>query len=198
VKTNLPSFFALIFCPHFLHMRHRKDTFLDGQRYHWPFTPFSQLANMNSALLQWVVVVVAAVWSTTTQTTIAGGFTSAFVISTTKVTTVAYRGHGTAATTTAFSYRGCSCTGFTRRGATTTTTPGSTTTDSSSSSSKEFALLFDCDGVILETEEYHRLAYNEAFRKFQLTIHNEPVEWSVRTEYVCRQYMCMCLLTHDS
>jgi hypothetical protein len=45
---------------------------------------------------------------------------------------------------------------------------------------KEFALLFDCDGVILETEEYHRLAYNEAFRKFQLTIDGQPVEWSVR------------------
>jgi len=51
---------------------------------------------------------------------------------------------------------------------------------SSSSSSPEFALLFDCDGVILETEELHRLAYNEAFQKFDLTIGGEPVVWSVR------------------
>ena len=43
----------------------------------------------------------------------------------------------------------------------------------------EFALLFDCDGVILETEELHRLAYNEAFRKFELSIDGKPVEWSV-------------------
>jgi hypothetical protein len=43
----------------------------------------------------------------------------------------------------------------------------------------EFALLFDCDGVILETEELHRLAYNEAFKKFELSIDNKPVEWSV-------------------
>ena len=45
----------------------------------------------------------------------------------------------------------------------------------------EFALLFDCDGVILETEELHRLAYNHAFREFDLTIDGEPVVWSVRT-----------------
>jgi hypothetical protein len=43
----------------------------------------------------------------------------------------------------------------------------------------EFALLFDCDGVILETEELHRLAYNHAFRHFDVTINGEPVEWSV-------------------
>lgn len=43
----------------------------------------------------------------------------------------------------------------------------------------EFALLFDCDGVILETEELHRLAYNEAFKKFELSIDGKPVEWSV-------------------
>jgi hypothetical protein len=48
-------------------------------------------------------------------------------------------------------------------------------------SSFEYALLFDCDGVILETEELHRLAYNEAFRHFHLTVDNEPVVWSVRT-----------------
>jgi len=42
------------------------------------------------------------------------------------------------------------------------------------------ALLFDCDGVILETEEYHRLAYNAAFGEFDLQIDGQPVEWSVR------------------
>ncbi|KAF5832639.1 HAD-like domain-containing protein [Dunaliella salina] len=43
------------------------------------------------------------------------------------------------------------------------------------------ALLFDCDGVIVETEELHRLAYNAAFTAFDLTIDGEPVQWS--TEY---------------
>ena len=43
----------------------------------------------------------------------------------------------------------------------------------------EYALLFDCDGVILETEEFHRLAYNAAFKSADLTIDGEPVEWSV-------------------
>lgn len=46
----------------------------------------------------------------------------------------------------------------------------------------EYALLFDCDGVILETEELHRLAYNEAFRFFGLTIDNHQVQWSVSEE----------------
>ena len=55
----------------------------------------------------------------------------------------------------------------------------SLSSSSSSSSSFEYALLFDCDGVILETEELHRLAYNAAFEKFQLSIDNKPVEWSV-------------------
>lgn len=43
----------------------------------------------------------------------------------------------------------------------------------------EYALLFDCDGVILETEELHRLAYNKAFQEFGLTIDGLRVEWSV-------------------
>jgi hypothetical protein len=47
------------------------------------------------------------------------------------------------------------------------------------SSSDKFALLFDCDGVIIETEELHRLAYNAAFKEFNLMIGEEPVEWSV-------------------
>ena len=42
-----------------------------------------------------------------------------------------------------------------------------------------YALLFDCDGVIIETEELHRLAYNAAFKEFNLQIGGEPVEWSV-------------------
>jgi HAD superfamily hydrolase (TIGR01509 family) len=46
-------------------------------------------------------------------------------------------------------------------------------------SNYEFALLFDCDGVILETEELHRLAYNAAFKAADLTIEGEPVDWSV-------------------
>ena len=44
----------------------------------------------------------------------------------------------------------------------------------------QHALLFDCDGVILETEELHRLAYNAAFDAFGLTIDGQPVNWSVR------------------
>jgi HAD superfamily hydrolase (TIGR01509 family) len=47
------------------------------------------------------------------------------------------------------------------------------------SSDYEFALLFDCDGVIIETEELHRLAYNAAFKSADLTIDGEPVDWSV-------------------
>lgn len=43
----------------------------------------------------------------------------------------------------------------------------------------EYALLFDCDGVILETEELHRVAYNAAFANFDLAIDGEPVVWSV-------------------
>ena len=41
------------------------------------------------------------------------------------------------------------------------------------------ALLFDCDGVLVETEELHRLAYNEAFAAFGLETGGAPVEWSV-------------------
>jgi len=50
----------------------------------------------------------------------------------------------------------------------------------SKSNNWEYALLFDCDGVILETEELHRRAYNAAFQEFELTIDGKPVEWSVR------------------
>jgi phosphoglycolate phosphatase-like HAD superfamily hydrolase len=43
----------------------------------------------------------------------------------------------------------------------------------------DFALIFDCDGVIIETEELHRLAYNAAFKAAGLKIDGNPVEWSV-------------------
>lgn len=48
-----------------------------------------------------------------------------------------------------------------------------------SAAGETFALLFDCDGVIIETEELHRLAYNAAFNEFNLQIGDEPVEWTV-------------------
>ena len=38
-----------------------------------------------------------------------------------------------------------------------------------------------CDGVIVETEELHRKAYNAAFAAFQCTIDGKPLVWS--TEY---------------
>ncbi|GAX77277.1 hypothetical protein CEUSTIGMA_g4723.t1 [Chlamydomonas eustigma] len=41
------------------------------------------------------------------------------------------------------------------------------------------ALLFDCDGVIVETEELHRKAYNAAFQEFGCTINGQPLVWSV-------------------
>lgn len=45
----------------------------------------------------------------------------------------------------------------------------------------DYALLFDCDGVIVETEELHRLAYNAAFKKFGLKLNGgaDQVEWTV-------------------
>jgi len=52
-------------------------------------------------------------------------------------------------------------------------------TETSPTPQDPYALLFDCDGVIIETEELHRLAYNAAFKEFNLKINDEPVEWSV-------------------
>lgn len=56
-------------------------------------------------------------------------------------------------------------------------------TEPTSANEHDFALLFDCDGVILETEELHRLAYNAVFKEFGVTKvcgeNREPVEWSV-------------------
>ncbi|KAG2487829.1 hypothetical protein HYH03_013546 [Edaphochlamys debaryana] len=46
---------------------------------------------------------------------------------------------------------------------------------------KTSALLFDCDGVIVETEELHRKAYNAAFEAFGCAIDGVPLVWT--TEY---------------
>lgn len=49
-----------------------------------------------------------------------------------------------------------------------------------SAKSEQYALLFDCDGVIVETEELHRIAYNAAFSKFGLILDapgNKAVVW---------------------
>jgi len=51
--------------------------------------------------------------------------------------------------------------------------PDSTTKDA------KYALLFDCDGVIVLTEELHRVAYNGAFEAFDLKINGEAVNWDV-------------------
>ena len=50
---------------------------------------------------------------------------------------------------------------------------------SSNTPSFENALIFDCDGVLILTEELHRLAYNMAFDAADLKIDGEPVEWTV-------------------
>lgn len=40
------------------------------------------------------------------------------------------------------------------------------------------ALIFDCDGVILESEDLHRRAYNAAFEHFAVAVRGERVVWS--------------------
>lgn len=40
------------------------------------------------------------------------------------------------------------------------------------------ALLFDCDGVILESEELHRRAYNAVFAHHAVTVDDVAVNWS--------------------
>ncbi|KAI8466363.1 MAG: HAD-like domain-containing protein [Monoraphidium minutum] len=42
------------------------------------------------------------------------------------------------------------------------------------------ALIFDCDGVIVETEELHRRAYNAAFEVFGLTVKGDPCVWDTK------------------
>lgn len=44
------------------------------------------------------------------------------------------------------------------------------------------ALIFDCDGVILESENLHRQAYNDAFSYFDVRCppsSSEPLDWSL-------------------
>ncbi|XP_023003094.1 haloacid dehalogenase-like hydrolase domain-containing protein At4g39970 [Cucurbita maxima] len=44
------------------------------------------------------------------------------------------------------------------------------------------ALIFDCDGVILESEHLHRQAYNDAFAHFDIRCPNsasQPLNWSI-------------------
>ncbi|CAG9460690.1 unnamed protein product [Pedinophyceae sp. YPF-701] len=41
------------------------------------------------------------------------------------------------------------------------------------------ALVWDCDGVILESEDLHRRAYNAAFAHFDVRVGGEVVEWDV-------------------
>ncbi|KAG9451456.1 hypothetical protein H6P81_011421 [Aristolochia fimbriata] len=50
----------------------------------------------------------------------------------------------------------------------------------SSTSSPLHALIFDCDGVILESEDLHRTAYNDAFAHFNVRCSpSEVLNWSV-------------------
>ncbi|CAI8618926.1 unnamed protein product [Vicia faba] len=56
---------------------------------------------------------------------------------------------------------------------------------SSSSSSSSFqALIFDCDGVILESEHLHRQAYNDAFLHFNVrsppSSSSQPLNWDIQ------------------
>ncbi|KAG1670118.1 hypothetical protein FOA52_013694 [Chlamydomonas sp. UWO 241] len=59
--------------------------------------------------------------------------------------------------------------------------PSGSASSSATAEKKKYtcALLFDCDGVIVETEELHRLAYNSAFAEFECTIDGKPLEWTV-------------------
>lgn len=40
------------------------------------------------------------------------------------------------------------------------------------------SLIFDCDGVILESEDLHRRAYNAAFEQFDVKCKGGAVEWT--------------------
>ena len=39
-------------------------------------------------------------------------------------------------------------------------------------------LIFDCDGVILESEDLHRRAYNASFEQFEVKNDGQLVQWS--------------------
>jgi len=57
------------------------------------------------------------------------------------------------------------------------------------------AILFDCDGVIVETEELHRLAYNKAFESFGLKLSDgKNVEWD--THYYDRLQNTVGMIVH--
>lgn len=53
----------------------------------------------------------------------------------------------------------------------------------SASSSSLQALIFDCDGVILESEHLHRQAYNDAFAHFNVrcpsSSSDQPLNWGI-------------------
>ena len=72
---------------------------------------------------------------------------------------------------------GC-CVPFSLEGASTASTFESFTEPKSVTKGPKYALLFDCDGVIVLTEELHRKAYNGAFKHFNLKIKGEPVVWT--------------------
>lgn len=60
--------------------------------------------------------------------------------------------------------------------------PKSVSVSASSSSRALEALIFDCDGVILESEHLHRQAYNDAFSHFNVRCASdadEPLNWSL-------------------
>ncbi|KAI9072112.1 hypothetical protein K1719_015027 [Acacia pycnantha] len=55
------------------------------------------------------------------------------------------------------------------------------TVSASASSSSLQALIFDCDGVILESEHLHRQAYNDAFTNFNVRCpsSSQPLNWGI-------------------
>lgn len=69
---------------------------------------------------------------------------------------------------------------FSPLGSTTADKPASVSTLKPPVNSDTWCILFDCDGVIVETEELHRQAYNKAFETFCLINPStkEPVNWS--------------------
>ena len=52
-----------------------------------------------------------------------------------------------------------------------------------------------CDGVIVETEELHRRAYNAAFQDFGLNVDGVPVDWDVKY-YVGHAHGGRCMHLH--
>uniref|UniRef100_A0A2P2MGK6 2-deoxyglucose-6-phosphate phosphatase n=2 Tax=Rhizophora mucronata TaxID=61149 RepID=A0A2P2MGK6_RHIMU len=54
----------------------------------------------------------------------------------------------------------------------------SSSSSSPSSGGSLEALIFDCDGVILESEHLHRQAYNDAFAHFNVRCSPQPLNWA--------------------